>query len=381
VRKPIETVGARGKDPLDASKLDALRQKYADAKGGDILDPEFAAAAATVFTGTERRKWPFADPATFLGLPFRPDVVGPIAAALSQVDAKPGEKASDLDVAVIGVPMDLGVTNRAGARLGPRAVRAVERIGPFEHALRIAPNAHLAAADVGDVPMQSRFSLEQCHADIEAFFDAVCAKGLLPLAVGGDHSITYSILKALGRKQPVGMVHIDAHCDTAGVYEGSKFHHGGPFRQAVLAGVLDPERSIQIGIRGGAEFLWEFSYDSGMTVLHDEDVQAMGVAAVVAKAREVVGDGPVYVSFDVDGVDPGFAPGTGTPEVGGLTPREVLGILRGLAGIDIVGGDVVEVAPQYDATTNTAQIAAQCLFELLCLMAIRRRQQNRRLRA
>jgi agmatinase len=111
--------------------------------------------------------------------------------------------------------------------------------------------------------MQSRFSLEQCHADIEAFFSEVCAKGVIPLAVGGDHSITYSILKAVGRKQPVGMVHIDAHCDTAGVYEGSKFHHGGPFRQAVLAGVLDPERSIQIGIRGGAEFLWEFSYDSG----------------------------------------------------------------------------------------------------------------------
>jgi agmatinase len=169
------------------------------------------------------------------------------------------------------------------------------------------------------------------------------------------------------------MVHIDAHCDTAGEFEGSKFHHGGPFRQAVLAGVLDPERSIQIGIRGGAEFLWEFSYDSGMTVLHDEEVTAMGIPAVVAKAREVVGSGPVYVTFDVDGVDPGFAPGTGTPEVGGLTPREVLGILRGLSGLDIVGGDVVEVAPQYDATTNTAQIAAQGLFELLCLVATSRR--------
>ncbi len=194
--------------------------------------------------------------------------------------------------------------------------------------------------------------------------------------MGGDHSITYSILKAIGRDRPVGLVHIDAHCDTAGVYEGSKFHHGGPFRQAVLAGVLDPQRSIQIGIRGGAEYLWEFSYDSGMTVLHDEDVTAMGIPAVVAKAREVVGDEPLYVSFDVDGVDPGFAPGTGTPEVGGLTPREVLGILRGLAGLDVVGGDVVEVAPQYDATTNTAQIGAQCLFEMLCLVAIRRRQQR-----
>jgi len=220
--------------------------------------------------------------------------------------------------------------------------------------------------------MRSRFSLEQCHADIEAFFTKVCAANVIPLAVGGDHSITYSILKAVGRERPVGMVHIDAHCDTAGEFEGSKFHHGGPFRQAVLAGVLDPERSIQIGIRGGAEFLWEFSYDSGMTVLHDEDVTAMGIPAVVAKAREVVGDGPIYVTFDVDGVDPGFAPGTGTPEVGGLTPREVLGILRGLAGLHIVGGDVVEVAPQYDATTNTAQIAAQGLFELLCLVALSR---------
>ncbi len=156
----------------------------------------------------------------------------------------------------------------------------------------------------------------------------------------------------------------------AGEYEGSKFHHGGPFRQAVLDGVLDPERSIQIGIRGGAEYLWEFSYDSGMTVLHAEEVTAMGVpAAVVAKAREVVGDGPTYVTFDVDGIDPGFAPGTGTPEVGGLTPREALAILRGLAGLDVVGGDVVEVAPQYDATTNTAQVGAQMLFELLCLVA------------
>ena len=179
----------------------------------------------------------------------------------------------------------------------------------------------------------------------------------------------YPILKALGRDRPVGMVHIDAHCDSAGEYEGSKFHHGGPFRQAVLDGVLDPERSIQIGIRGGAEYLWEFSYESGMTVLHAEDVVEIGTTAVVAKAREVVGDGPIYVTFDVDGIDPGFAPGTGTPEVGGLTPREALAILRGIAGLDVIGGDVVEVAPQYDATTNTAQVGAQMLFTELCLVA------------
>jgi agmatinase len=266
--------------------------------------------------------------------------------------------------------MDLGVTNRAGARLGPRAVRAVERIGPYEHALRVAPTAELAMADIGDVPMQSRFDLAQCHRDIEAFLKRVCAAGVIPLAVGGDHSISYSILKALGAGAPVGMVHIDAHCDTSGDYEGAKFHHGGPFRHAVLAGVLDPQRTIQIGIRGGAEYLWEFSYDSGMTVLHIEDVEAMGIAQVVARAREVIGDGPTYVSFDVDGLDPAFAPGTGTPEAGGLTSREVLAMLRGLAGANVVGGDVVEVAPQYDPTTNTAQIAAQALFELVCLVAL-----------
>jgi agmatinase len=166
-------------------------------------------------------------------------------------------------------------------------------------------------------------------------------------------------------------VQIDAHCDTSGEYEGAKFHHGAPFRQAVLDGVLDPERTIQIGIRGGAEYLWEFSTESGMTVIHAEEMGEMGLAAVIDKARAVVGDGPVYVSFDIDSLDPAYAPGTGTPEVGGLTPREGLTILRGLAGIDIVGGDVVEVAPQYDANTTTAQIGAQMLFQLLCLVALR----------
>lgn len=340
---------------MDADKLAALHRKYGGVKGSDVFHPPFAAVAAQVFSKDDQRKWPFAGAASFLGLPYRPE------AAASNFEG--------LDVALIGVPMDLGVTNRAGARLGPRAVRAVERIGPYEHALGMAPALHARAADVGDVPMRSRFSLEACHADIEAFFDKVRAAGVIPLAVGGDHSITYPILKALGNDHPVGMVHIDAHCDTGGTFEGSKFHHGGPFRQAVLDGVLDPERSIQIGIHGGAEYLWEFSVDSGMTVLHVEDVVEMGVQAVVERTRAVIGDGPTYVTFDIDGIDPGFAPGTGTPEVGGLTPREVLTILRGLAGIRIVGADVVEVAPQYDATTNTAQVAAQVLFTELCLVA------------
>ena len=176
----------------------------------------------------------------------------------------------------------------------------------------------------------------------------------------------------MAARGPVGMVHIDAHCDTAGPYEGSRFHHGAPFREAVLAGVLDPERTVQIGIRGGAEYLWEFSFASGMTVIHAEEVATMGLPAVIEKALAIVGTGPTYVSFDVDSLDPAFAPGTGTPEVGGLLPREALQIVRGLAGTNIVGGDVVEIAPQYDPTTNTAQLAAQMLFELLCLVALRR---------
>jgi len=197
----------------------------------------------------------------------------------------------------------------------------------------------------------------------------VVAAGVAPLACGGDHSISLPLLKAVGAKTPVGMVHIDAHCDTSGPYEGSKFHHGGPFRQAVLEGVLDPERVIQIGIRGGAEYLWEFSYESGMTVIHADAVDRMGLDAVIAKALAVIGTGPTYVSFDVDSLDPAFAPGTGTPEVGGLTPREALAILRGLKGRNIVAADVVEVAPQYDGTTNTAQCGAQVLFTQLCLIA------------
>jgi agmatinase len=340
-------------------KLAWLKARYGAAEGGDIHDPRFAAIAAGQFSGA-RRKWPFAGVATLLGAPYRPEA-----------PALPGY--GGLEAALIGVPMDLGVTNRAGSRLGPRAVRGIERIGPMDHVLGLAPLQKLRIADVGDVPMASRYDLAGCHADIEMFYGEVAKAGVIPLSVGGDHSISLPILKALGAKRPVGMVHIDAHCDTSGPYEGTKFHHGGPFRQAVLEGVLDPSRVIQIGIRGGAEYLWEFSHESGMTVIHAEEMDAMGLSAVIAKALEVIGDGPTYVSFDVDGVDPAFCPGTGTPEVGGLTPREALAILRSLAGRDIIGGDVVEVAPQYDATSNTAHVAAQVLHTLACLVAARPR--------
>lgn len=342
---------------IDKAKLDALRAKYADGKGSDVFDPEFKKVVSLVFQGKDQRKLPYGDVATLLDSPYRGE-------------AAQAADFGGLDVAFIGVPMDLGVTNRAGARLGPRAVRAVERIGPYNHALKVVPAAECKSADIGDVPLRSRFSLESCIEDIAAFYAKIETAGVRPLTIGGDHSITYPILKSLGAKRPVGLVHIDAHCDTSGEYEGAKFHHGGPFRLAVLDGVLDPARTIQIGIRGPAEFLWEFSYDSGMTVIHIEDMAKLGVEGVIAKALAVVGDGPTYVSFDVDGLDPVYAPGTGTPETGGLTPREAQAILHGLKGIDVIGGDVVEVAPQYDATTNTAMVGAQMLFEIFSLMVL-----------
>jgi guanidinopropionase len=349
---------------FDKAKLEALRAKYEGARETDVAPEDFRKALALVFGSRYQRAMPFAGVSTLLDLPFRPD-------------APDLPDFGGLDIALVGVPMDLGVTNRAGARFGPRAVRDIERIGPYNHALRVVPKAECQAADIGDVPMRSRFSLDDCIEDIEAFYTRIRTAGVRPLSVGGDHSITYPILKALGRDRPVGLVHIDAHCDTMGAIDGSKFHHGGPFRQAVLAGTLDPERTIQIGIRGPAEIFWGFSYDSGMTVLHIDEVDRLGVEAVAAKARAVVGDGPTYISFDVDGLDPAFTPGTGTPEAGGLTPREAQAILRGLKGIDIIGGDVVEVAPQYDPTSNTAMVGAQMLFEIFSLMTLGPRSAHR----
>jgi guanidinopropionase len=336
---------------MDEAKLSKLRARYTDRDVFDGDDPILTAAARDVQSPDGKRSMPYSGIPTFLGLPQAASAAG-------------------LDIALIGVPMDLGVSNRPGARFGPRAVRSIERIGPYHPTFRGVPKSAVRAADVGDVPFRSRYSLEQSLQDIERYYSALKAQGVRPLSVGGDHSITYPILKALGRDAPVGLVHIDAHCDTMGAYDGSKFHHGGPFRLAVLDGVLDPDRTIQIGIRGSSNMFWEFSHASGMTVIYMEDFMRMGVSAVAERARAVVGDGPTYVSVDVDGFDPAYAPGTGTPEAGGLEAREGLELLRALAGVKIVGADVVEVAPQYDPTTNTSQLAAQLLFEEFALMAL-----------
>jgi agmatinase len=351
---------------VDSAKLARLRERYGNASPADFFDPQFRQVAEAVFRGAEAPRQPYSDAGTLLDAPLRTDL-----AALPDFGG--------IDIALVGVPLDLGVTNRAGSRFGPRAIRNTDRIGPYNHVLKLAPATLVEIADIGDVPFANYLSHDSCHLDIQAFYTRLAEAGVIPLSVGGDHSITGSILKSLGRDRPVGLVHFDAHCDTSGVGDGARFHHSGPFRTAVLDGVLDPDRTIQIGIRGSAEFFWEFSHESGMTVLHAEDVEEMGVKAVIAKAREVVGDGPVYVSFDVDCLDPVYAPGTGTPEAGGLTSREALAILRGLDGLDVVGADVVEVAPQYDPTSNTAQIGAQILFEELCLAtrALQRRRQAR----
>jgi len=345
-------------------RLEALRAKYGEGHGGELFDPRFRRVADRIFSKAGTRLAPYAGVPTLLSAPYHPiDPANP--------------DFGDLQVALLGVPMDLGVTNRPGSRFGPRALRAIERIGPYNHVLDCAPVFELSVADIGDVPFASRYRLEQSHADIETHVGKIVAAGVLPLSVGGDHSITHPILRAVGKDRPVGLIHIDAHCDTGGAFDQTKFHHGGPFRNAVLDGVLDPARTIQIGIRGPAEYLWEFSYDAGMTVIHAEEISAMGIPAVIAKALDVVGDGPTYLSFDIDSLDPAFAPGTGTPEVGGLTTREALELLRGLKGVNLVGGDVVEVAPQYDANTNTAHAGAQMLFEILSLMVFSPATRNR----
>ena len=337
---------------MDKVKLEKLRDLYAEADGSEYLTEKFRHVGEKLKDRPHSATKPYAGISTFLDLDYREDFDG-------------------LDVAIIGVPMDLGVTNRSGARFGPRAVRTIERVGPYSHALDEVPRGVLKAADVGDVPMRSRFSLTDSIEDIEAYYKKVVAAGVIPLSVGGDHSVSYPILKALGEKEPVGMVHIDAQIDTGGAYEGEKFHHGGPFRQAVLAGVLDPDRCVQIGIRGAlySPTDKEWGLEQGIRVIEIEEVSDLGIDAVIAEARRVVGDGPTYISFDVDSLDPVYAPGTGTPEIGGINTFDAQRMIRGLRGLNLVGGDVVEVSPPFDMSGATAHVAVTMMFEMLCILA------------
>lgn len=286
---------------------------------------------------------------------------------------------SAIDIGLIGVPYDGGVTNRPGARHGPREVRNQSSLmRRINQATGVCPYELARIADIGDAVVERPFVLTEAHEQIGAFYERVMAAGVVPLSVGGDHSISLPILRVLGRDRPVGMVHIDAHCDTGDDYLGSRFHHGAPFRRAVEEGVLDPKRTIQIGIRGGINErdVWGFSHDSGMRVIYMHEIPALGLDGVIAEARRVAGDGPTYLSFDIDSIDPAFAPGTGTPEIGGLTSFEAQRLVRGLSGIDVVGGDMVEVSPPFDPSGNTALVGATILFEMLCIAAesVARRQ-------
>ena len=282
------------------------------------------------------------------------------------------ESLDEVDIALVGVPTDLGVTNRAGARHGPREIRNASSLMRTKNlAMDINPFELCRIADIGDVRFSNRFDLETQVREIETFYRTLTDANVRPVTAGGDHSITYPIFKGIAADGPVGMVHIDAHTDTWGEIWGSKFHHGAPFRLAVEDGVLDPERTIQIGIRGGQNFMdgIEFSQSSGMRVVFIEEFAERGVSAIIDEAREVVGNGPTYISFDVDGLDPVYAPGTGTPEIGGITTLEAQTLLRGLRGLDLIGGDVVEVAPPFDPSGNTALVGASLMFDILCLVA------------
>ena len=278
----------------------------------------------------------------------------------------------ELDIALIGVPFDGGVTNRPGARHGPREIRnASTLMRAIHHVTKVDPYDLCRIGDLGDVAFQRIYELEACLDDIAEFYGRVHAAGAAPLSAGGDHTITLPIFRAIAAERPLGMVHIDAHTDTWDEFLGSKYMHGTPFRRAVEEGLLDPKRTIQIGIRGAqnSDEGWTFSLESGMRVVFMEEFTKLGVDAVIAEARRVVGDGATYVSFDVDGLDPVYAPGTGTPEVGGLTTIEAQALLRGLRGLDLVGGDVVEVAPPFDPSGNTALVGATMMYEILCLLA------------
>ncbi len=291
------------------------------------------------------------------------------------------ETLDGVDIGLIGVPFDGGVTNRPGARHGPREVRNQSSLlRPVNTATDQAPFSDLAIRDLGDCWIERPYELTGALDEIEAFYRRVVQAGVTPVSIGGDHSIALPILRAVGASRPVGMVHIDAHGDTGDDYMGSRFHHGAPFRRAVEAGVLDPKRTIQIGLRGTSTVpgsLWQFSEESGMRVMPMEELHDKGWRWAVQEARRVIGDGPTYLSYDIDSLDPVYAPGTGTPEMGGLSTIEAQRIIRGLRGLDLVGADLVDVSPPFDHSGLTAFHGAAILFEILCVVADARLRRGR----
>ena len=281
------------------------------------------------------------------------------------------QTAAGLDAAFVGVPLDIGTSLRAGTRFGPREIRAESvMIRPYNMATGAAPFDSLSVADIGDVAINT-FNLLDSLKRIEAAYDAIAAAGAKPLTMGGDHTIVLPILRALAKVHgAIGIVHVDAHADINDDMFGERYAHGTPFRRAIEEGLIDPKRMVQIGLRGtgytAEDFDWPRSH--GVRVVAAEDCWYKSLAPLMAEVRESFGRGPVYISFDIDGLDPSCAPGTGTPEIGGLTTIQGLEIIRGCRGLDVIGGDLVEVSPPYDASGNTSLMAANLLYEMLCVL-------------
>lgn len=279
----------------------------------------------------------------------------------------------DVEIGIIGVPWDSGTTNRPGPRHGPRQLRDASTMIRAEHPVSgVRPYERSNCADLGDVSINPA-DIEDSMNRITAFYNKVLGKGIKPLTAGGDHLTSLPVLRALADKAPLGMIHFDSHTDLFHSYfDGTMFTHGTPFRRAVEENLLDPKRVVQIGIRGtqyDAEDL-DFAKSVGIRVIKIEEFFDRGIQDVMAEAREIVGKKETYVSYDIDFIDPAFAPGTGTPEVGGPNSYEALKVVRELTGIKIVGADMVEVSPPFDPSSNTAFLGVSIMFELLCQMVI-----------
>ena len=280
--------------------------------------------------------------------------------------------AADLDVAIVGVPLDIGTSNRNGTRYGPRQIRSESvLVRPYGMATGAAPFDSFQVADTGDVALNP-YSLEKCIGIIEDHYDALLAHSVIPVSLGGDHTVALPILRALARKHgPLGLVHVDAHADVNDEMFGERITHGTIFRRAIEEGVVDPKRMVQIGLRatGYAAEDFDWARQQGVLVVEAEDCWYRSLSPLMEEVRERLGSAaPSYLSFDIDGLDPSVAPGTGTPEPGGLTGSQGLEIIRGCAGLNLVGCDLVEVSPPYDSTGNTALLAANLVFEMLCAL-------------
>lgn len=278
----------------------------------------------------------------------------------------------EVDIALVGLPWDTGSTNRAGQRHGPREVRSASTMMRLVHqASRIAPYDLCRVADLGDVPVNP-IDLRDTLARAEAFYRGVHDAGAAPLTAGGDHLGTLPVLRGIARERPLALVQFDSHSDTNDTYFGDNpFTHGTPFRRAIEEGLLDPRRIVQVGIRGSlySAHDLDWAHEQGIRVIEIEEYFQLGPTGVIDEIHRVVGDAPAYVTFDVDALDPVYAPGTGTPEVGGYTTAEAQRMLRGLRGLDLVGGDVMEVAPPFDSAGVTALAGATMMFEILCVLA------------